>query len=526
MPATLAEALKFADLGQPDKALKRAYECLEANSGDPETWRLLARLHHSAQRWEEALQCAGEAVRCAPRRPELALEHGLYLASSGRRREALAVAEQLEGVELPTPRLNAALGTLLTYCDEPRRALRWFEASVRRNPRNPELLFNLASVQRMLGDLSGAEQTLNGVILNDPDNGRAHLMRSGLRVQTETHNHVSGLRAALNRSTLHQEHRVALEFALGKELEDLDDHDEAFAAYQRGCRTHRQRMRYDVSQDIAVIDSIISTHSRAVIRGDSGFKTEEPIFVVGLPRSGTTLVAQILAGHSSVTSIGETPAFAVEVIAAVQQRAGKRVAKDELVTESLAIDPCALGESYLAATRPQSGQTARFVDKTPLNYLYLGLIARALPAAKVVVVARDPMDTCFSMFKTLFTGAYPFSYDLNELGRYYGAWHRLITHWREVLGDRLLVLQYEDLIADQEGITGRLLDYCGLAWQNSCLRFHEHGNSVATESAAQVRRPLYSSSVGASKHYGRLLDPLRTELGQYALPNARLTVVK
>ena len=173
------------------------------------------------------------------------------------------------------------------------------------------------------------------------------------------------------------------------------------------------------------------------------------------------------------------------------------------------------GERYIAGTRPQTGGKRRFIDKLPLNYLYAGLIRRALPRARIVALAREPMDSCYAMYKTLFTSAYPFSYDLDDLGRYYLAWQRLLRHWQEVLGDALLVVSYEKLVDDQEAVTRRILAHCELPWQVECLEFHVRPGAVLTASATQVRRPLYGTSVGKWRHYEEQLRPL----ARYLLPS-------
>jgi tetratricopeptide (TPR) repeat protein len=521
--ATLMQARELASAGELDRAASAAYAYLESNPKDSHAWRFLANLHQSAQRSEEAIACAEQAALLAPDRPELLMEYGFYLVSNGRRSDALAIAERLEAIDFPTAELNTARGTLLTYCDEPRRALRSFDAALQQNPDSSECLFNRASAQRMIGDLEGSEESLQRVLRSRPGDGHAQLMRSGLRVQTEASNHVAELKAALHQQPGRIENRVALHFALAKELEDIKHFDEAFSALEIGCGLQRRRMQYNVADDIAVIDRIIQTHTRTEVQCASGFSTDEPIFVVGLPRSGTTLIAQILASHSSVCSIGETPALAAETISAVRRVVGRRVGKMELVSRVLEVDPGLLGRSYIAATRPQTGNTRRFVDKAPINYLYAGVIARSLPNAKIVAVARDPLDVCFSMYKTLFTGAYPFSYDLGEVAGYYAAWHRLMKHWQDTLGERLLIVQYEDLIRDQNAVTRRLMKHCSLGWEDACLRFNEKRNVVTTASATQVRRELYSSSVGNAAHYGRRLDFLRSTLEKSRLLGARLS---
>jgi hypothetical protein len=219
-------------------------------------------------------------------------------------------------------------------------------------------------------------------------------------------------------------------------------------------------------------------------------------------------VQQILASHSLVQAAGELQAFPAAAMGAVHRQAGRTVAKLEFVERAWQLDGAALGQSYLHAVREHRDGKPRFVDKQPLNYLYAGLIGRALPCARIIALARDPMDACYAMYKTLFTSAYPFSYDLNDLGQYYGAWHRLLRHWRSVLGPKLLIVQYEDLVKHQEAVSRRIVAHCGLQWEDACLAFQERRGAVTTASAVQVRRGLYSSSVGKWRHYERQLDPL------------------
>ena len=192
----------------------------------------------------------------------------------------------------------------------------------------------------------------------------------------------------------------------------------------------------------------------------------------------------------------------------MQGLAGRALGKREFVARSLEVDPSALGRAYLAAARPGAGGAGRWIDKQPLNYLYAGLIARALPAARIVALAREPMDGCYAMLKTLFTGAYPFTYHLEELGHYYAAWHRLMRHWQAVLGERLLIVHYEDLVQNPEQVSRRMLAHCGLSWEPACLAFDSQSTAVTSASAVQVRQRLYSSSIGKWRRFERQLAPL------------------
>ena len=228
-----------------------------------------------------------------------------------------------------------------------------------------------------------------------------------------------------------------------------------------------------------------------------------------MPRTGTTLVERILASHSDVQSAGELANFAVEMMRLVkEQAAGRKLPRDALVELSADIDFAKLGEAYIESTRTTTGGVRHFIDKLPLNYLYVGLIHLALPNAKIVHVQRDPMDTCYAVYKNLFADAYPFSYDLEELARYYVAYHDLMVHWHEVLPGVIHSTHYETLVDDVEGEARRLLEYCGLGWQPACLEFHKLDEVSMTASAAQVRRPVYRSSVGRWRDYEQQLQPV------------------
>ncbi len=372
--------------------------------------------------------------------------------------------------------------------------------------------YNLAMAERMTGDLEAAEANLDIVIAARPDDAEAYSARSDLRKQTRERNHVAQLEA-VHRRLKGRRAAFAVEFALAKELEDLGEYSSSFSHLHAACQSYRALLRYDVAEDVAVLEKLRTTHTATTMRNlGPGFDTQECIFIIGLPRSGTTLVERILASHSEVYAGGELQAFPKVVVNAVAQREGRSVKKLDFVESALQVDFKDLGCAYLDATRPQTGYTARFTDKLPLNYLYAGLIHVALPGSRFIVLKRHPMDSCFAMYKTLFADAYPFTYDLRDLSRYYVAWDRLMRHWESVIGDTWLSVSYEGLVADQEGVSRKIVSHCGLAWEERCLDFHNHSAAVATASAAQVRRPLYSESVGKWQRYADQLEPLARDL--------------
>jgi hypothetical protein len=298
-----------------------------------------------------------------------------------------------------------------------------------------------------------------------------------------------------------------LRHALAKELEDLGRCDESFAHLVAGRSRKRAASGYDFARDAELFEAV----ARALptpLPPDTHATTTAPIFVVGLPRTGTTLVERILASHPQVASAGESQNFGV----LVKRAAGTRsptVLDSETIARSARVDLAAVGREYLQRTRPPGGEP-RFVDKLPLNFFYLGHVAQALPGARVVVLRRDPLDTVVANFRQLFATTMPYyryAYDLSDIARYWLAFDALVAHWRRVLTGRLHEVQYEALVADPEPSIARMLGHCDLDWEPACLAFDRNPAAVATASAVQVRQPLYTSSVGRWRRYAAQLAP-------------------
>ncbi len=411
-------------------------------------------------------------------------------------------------------------GSILNNCEDVVGALKIFRQAEQLEPDNDSVLFNVATSLRFLGELDEAETIIDRVISNCPDNHQSVLFRADLRKQTPDNNHIEELEQRIAKGANDWKGEMNLYYALTKEAEDVGEYEKSFAALSHGSAVRRRHLEYRIDRDIAVLDDIREHYAdEASCSTSNGYSAVGPIFIVGMPRTGTTLLERILAGHSQVTSAGELHDFSSELVKEIARiNNGKPPAKSDIVAASLGIDFARLGRNYVDAARQAVNDSHPWViDKLPFNFLYCGLIHRALPNAKIIHMTRGPMDTCYAVFKTLFGQAYPFSYDLDELATYYIAYHRLMDHWHEVMPGLMLDVAYEDLVADTEDQARRLIDYCGLRWEHECLEFHKSRNASTTASAAQVRQPIYSSSLQKWRNYEKQLAPLQARLSDAGL---------
>lgn len=428
-------------------------------------------------------------------------------AGAGRAAEALPqLLELAEGAGLSLAQRQQT-AQLLTHFNRHVEAERCSALCARQAPDDPQVLYNWAAALTAIGRLDHAERIYDRVIALAPQDADAWYNRATLRRQTPARNHVTALEAQLAVTGRGDVRHVALEYALARELEDLGEHSRAFAALKRGADARRQRLSYRVAADTGAMATIAESFDAAWSASrPPGLPDERPVFIVGLPRSGTTLVDRIVSSHSAVMSRGES----TDLAAAVTRCAAGTRGKAELIRQAASIDPARLAAEY-CRTLPATA-ARRIIDKTPLNFLYLGLIRAALPGATLIHVRRAALDVCYAMYKTLFRMAYPFSYSLNDLADYYIAYDGLMEHWRSTLKGALLEIDYEELIASQEAVSRRLIAHCGLEWQPQVLEFERNSAPTLTASASQVRQPIYNSSVGLWRRYTAELMPLRSRL--------------
>lgn len=463
-----------------------------------------------------ALAAAERGLSLAPAQPALRIQHMRCLHALGRRREAIWAARRAADVAA-TAEVKHQLGQGWAALGNHEEALYWLDAALAQDPNAPRARYNRAAMLRFMGRFDAAEADLDRALAMAPDDWEAYWLRSGLRTQTQDRNHVEALRCLLARDVAPPLGRVHLLHALAKELEDIGEFKESFTQLHEGATLRRGLFRYDVEGDVrtlARIQAVFDHGWRA--RAGAGHAGLRPIFVIGLPRSGSTLVERILGCHPDVISLGESNAFPTSLMRTAAASGSAGVGKEALVDVAAGLDPARLGEHYAASLSEEMLHAPRFIDKLPANALYAGLIATALPDAVLVHVRRHPMANGYGLYKTLFAQGYPFSYDLDELGRYMVAHARLMAHWRAVLGDRFVEIGYEALVRDQCPETQALLKSCGLSWHEACLAPHRNTAPSQTQSAVQIRAPLHDRALESWRHLSQHLQPLARHVGALA----------
>ena len=305
---------------------------------------------------------------------------------------------------------------------------------------------------------------------------------------------------------------AAARYALAKELEDLGEHSHSFSALTAAAERKRGTLRYDIEGEVSAIEALLKAYDAAAMATPSeGHDDAGAIFIVGMPRTGTTLAERFLVQQGSVASAGELLDFS-NLVAVATQRVLDAGCEANSARASLQLDFSALGREYMRGAREAALGSARFIDKMPVNYLYCGLIRKALPNARIIHLRRDPLDCCYAVYKTLFFNAYHFSYSLEELAQYYVAYDRLMRHWHNVMPGAILDVRYEDLVGNTEAEAQRILAWCDLPWDPSILAASPDRAVFPTASAAQVREPVHRRSVHSSRRHLEGLGPLADAL--------------
>ncbi|MFZ0869767.1 MAG: sulfotransferase [Rhodanobacter sp.] len=470
------------------------------------------------QQMPAALEYLRKAVVLDPTRVDFMVQFAKALTLANRNRDAKVVADRAMTLSPVDPKILDTLGAIYTQVGDYASAVIVFRQAVTLAPHHAAYRYNLATALLSAGALAASEAEIEACLALDPHYWRAHLSLAQLRRQTPANNHVARLQAQLSQNAADTPALVCLHMALAKEYEDLADYPNAFEHLVRG-KTAGANRDYSIRQDEALFAAIAETFPQPRAPA-AGCPSEEPIFIIGMPRTGTTLAERIISSHPGVHSAGELRNFAMSL----KHLSGSRtpaLIDAGTVARAGNVDWKQLGEIYLASTRPGTAHKPRFIDKLPHNFLYAGFIANAFPNAKIICLRRDPMDTCLSNFRQLFPPKSPYfdySFNLLDTGRYYVLFDRLMAHWQRMFAGRILQVQYETLVDHQESSSRQLLEFCGLPWHDDCLRFEKNPNPVATASVVQVREPIYRSALQRWKKYEPQLSELHELLREAGIP--------
>ena len=439
---------------------------------------------------------------------------GEALMALGRLAEADSAARHATQVEPDNPYTWITVALVATRLMRQEQALEAYERAAQLQPDLVRLRTTLGHVHKTLGNRSRSEAAYKDALALDPGCAEAWWSLADLKTYVFDDAEIAAMERVLEEGKRTRREVAQLHFSLGKALEQRAQYTAAFARYAEGNALRRLDAPFDIARFEARCARVRAFFDRRFFeeRAGSGDPSRAPIFIVGLPRSGSTLIEQILASHSQVEGTMELPNILIitrELDALAPNRDGYPETLSRLPDAQLT----ALGSRYLAQTEPLRHGHEHFTDKLPNNFSHIGLIHAILPQAILIDARRHPMDACFSTFKQHFAMGQTFSYDLEDLGRYYRCYMAMMDHWDEVLPGKVLHLQYEELVRNPEAGIRALLEHCGLAFEPGCLAFHETRRSVRTASAEQVRRPLYSSAVGHWRHFERELEPLKRVLG-------------
>ena len=414
------------------------------------------------------------------------------------------------------PGLLLGVGQLLADVSLTAESLAFLDRAHAMGLDTAELHYRRGLAQLYAGDSAGAEASLAACLARDPQSLPALRARSRLRRATPERHHLDELHRVAARTPDHAADAPLLYYTLFKELDELGETDAAWAALDRGMRLRRGQVRYDAGAEDALFQAL---HEVRPVADGEGATTNGPIpvFIVGMPRSGTTLLERMLGAHPQVADGGELRDFTTQMRWLTGCMGGPHPDL-ALARAATTLDVAALGERYLAHTQWRAGGRSHYTDKLPTNFLNVGWIARALPQARILHMARAPIDSCFSNLKELFADAYPHSYDQHDMADHYRRYRALMAHWHQAFPGRVLDVHYERLVRDPQAVAREVLAFCGLPWTDGVLAPEQRRSAVATASSVQVREAIHPRFVGQWRRYADQLAPLIARLGALAGP--------
>ncbi len=435
----------------------------------------------------------------------------------GRITAAESALREVRRVQPNDPMVIELTGTVLNSLGEYEAAELFFERAHEMSPQNPSALMNLGNVRVFLGKIDDAVALFKRAIDLEPNSAQCHWgLANSAKAKDDTH--IKTMQGLIESGRQSKRSQGFLHYAIGKENEDLGNWPEAFSAFTQGARARRETVEFNEADETAMFEAIKETYTAQWLANcPAGAEDPAPIFVLGQPRTGTTLIERVITSHSQVYSAGELQQFGLAVRRASRHADPKRFSK-ELFIAAATVNPAEIGNMYLRSTAKLRDKSPFFVDKLPVNYLNIPLILAALPKAKIVHLVRGPMDACFASFKQLFADAYLHSYDQSEMARHHARYRDLMAHFRQEFPGRIVDISYEDTARDLEPNARKLINALKLDWEDACLNFHESSSGVATASSVQVREPAHTRSIGRWRRYETELLPMMGELTRLGVP--------
>ncbi len=515
----LAAALRAR--GQLEAAVASGLRALQIRPDFAEAYVNLGVALQDLGQLDEAVASYRRALQIKPDFVEALNNLGGALKELGQLDDAVASYRRALDIKPDFAKAHSNLGVVLRELGQHSGEKECYHRALEIDPACSEAMLGLGQLCMASGEMAEAEILFRKALEIKPDDLETRLLLAQVNKVKAGDENLAALVAVADaarrsKSPLPYKKAIFMHFALGKCLDDIGDYDHAFPHFIEGCKLKRATFAYDAEQTTLHFRNIIQIFNQATMKRlqGGGDPSRLPVFVLGMPRSGTTLVEQIIASHPDAHGAGELPDL-MEI--AQRDVAGTGALFPDNIP---ALDQSGLSiwaADYVAGLQRCAPDAKRITDKMPANFLAIGLIHMMLPNAKIIHVNRNPVDTCLSCFMQLFSNGQEYSYDLSELGRYYVDYARLMAHWRRVLpAGAFLDVQYEDIVADQAAQARRMIDFCGLDWNDACIDFHESKRSIHTASVTQVRQPIYNSSVERWRPYAKFLGPLLDALGDLA----------
>ncbi|NOU52273.1 tetratricopeptide repeat protein [Pseudoalteromonas sp. JBTF-M23] len=512
------QAIKALNQGQLQQAHQYLVSLVQIDPRHADGYFLLAMVNVQVGQIKKAIKLIVKALEFSQTNEYYAHLAKCY-ALDGQLDKAKSAALQVTASSIKSALHADTIGVALSHIGLHELALEYYLKALELNSSNPQFFYNYGVCCKFLGQFDNAKTAFESAIKLQPNHHQAHFALSDLTKVTECDNHVARLSKAFA-DVQSPDAKLHLGHALAKEYQDLKQYDKAFNALKNAKASKLQQARFDNRASEQLFSSLTSLSTQYSDNNVQGFASNEPIFVLGMPRSGTTLVERILSSHSEVMSAGELQDFGITT-KRLAQTDSPHVLDELTINKAYELDFEQLGKQYLDATRVVTGAKLHFIDKLPFNFFYVDLIRKALPNAKIVCLLRNPLDTCIGNYRQLFTinnPYYRYSLDLMDTAKFYARFYHLMQHWQKLHGNHFKLLQYESLVSNPEHHIRDLLTFCDLPWQQNCIDFHLNTAPVSTASKVQVREPLNSKSIGRWRNFESHIEEVINYLMSQDIP--------